>query len=398
MSNIIINPDKTITIDGKKVFMVGLYHMCIDEGSGGIMKECNLTDKTDFILNVESWPPAALFNNNLMYWTIRSSYTSISTIMNKSMFFGYMMADEPVDSQIPTLQTDYTNIKSIDNSHPIILNHYKDLEKWYPYCDILTWDTYMVRDHYYGGSLVLFTREDSIYAYETHCKNGAFKVLELNQIPKPVWAVIQGTGGIDSVNGTLVPTPQEARATTYSAICMDVKGISFWSYHIRPLELRQTTIDLGLYGNQSLWIYYKQIAKELRTFNDILILPTQAYSWYGHEDNTSVLIEPNNSKLVENRTIKRFSYILKKSGNVYYLIVVNKDSTSISNVSITVPMQNLGIAKTLGLETIGSQAAGRILNITNGKFIDSFDSYAVHIYEITQIPCTAPVIDNLIVI
>ena len=379
-STIAINPDKTISIDGKKTFMVGLYSVCIDEGTGGIMKECDLSNKGDFILDVSGYPPSILFDNTKMYWTTRAS-TPLTSQTTKPKFFGYVGLDEPKDTQLSQVIADYNKVKSYDAAHPVILNHFKDLHKWYQYTDILTWDTYMIRNGYYGGGVPGFTRADGVYAYETHSKVGAFNTIELNAIPKPVWAVLQANGNDMPSDGLIVPTPKEIKATTYSALAMDVKGISFWSYHIR--QNKQTLYDIGLYGNPTLFTYYQQLARELRSFNDILVSPTIAYSWYGHRDNKSILIQPNPVKAVEGRSIDRFSYNLKKVGNTYYLFLVNKDSTPISDVSITIPgISGTGTATTLGLETTGTQKAGRNITTTNGNFIDSFDGYAAHIYKI----------------
>ena len=78
-----------------------------------------------------------------------------------------------------------------------------------------------------------------------------------------------------------------------------------------------------------------------------------------------------------------FNYILKNYNGSYYLIVVNKDSRTVSNVTITiVGLTGDTTATTLGIETQGSGRSGRVLNVSNGKFTDSFDGSVVHIYKI----------------
>ena len=78
-----------------------------------------------------------------------------------------------------------------------------------------------------------------------------------------------------------------------------------------------------------------------------------------------------------------FNYMLKQSGGTHYLIVVNKDSRSIADVNISIKgLAGTMTATTLGLETSGSGRAGKILTVTKGKFKDSFDGYAVHIYQV----------------
>lgn len=389
MAQVIINPDKTISINGNRTFVVGLFNACYNAGNN--IYECDMSTKADFNFVHSEFNPGFVFNNSYnVYWDMRTYYPTPIDLVSKPLFFGWTQPDEPnlkdPHETVGDLISQYTNIKSIDPNHPVILNHYYDLHLWDTYCDILAFDFYTIRTAWFpNGNSVSWQRYDSIYAYEKKCLQAVFNTKELNEFNKPVCATIQANGA--EIEYMYVPTLQEARANTYSAICMDAKGILFWSYHIMRNNYAS---DYGLYINQPLFTYYKQLARELRQLNDILISETVGYSWHGHPDKIHVTFSPDPSKIVDGDDVFRFSYILKKLGNIYYLIVVNKDSTQTSNVRITIPELGTGtyLVKTLGLETSGSQRADRTLSLSDGILTDDFDGYAVHIYEITN--CNAP--------
>jgi len=118
-------------------------------------------------------------------------------------------------------------------------------------------------------------------------------------------------------------------------------------------------------------------------------MPTRTYYHYNNENTSLVIITPNPTKSIYGYNMNRFSYILKQNDNTWYLFVVNKDANPIANVNISIQgLTGSMTVKTLGLETIGSGRAGRVLSVNNGQFTDSFDGLAVHIYEIgSDIPC-----------
>lgn len=402
MTTLTINNDKTVSINGAKTFPVNLYSICYDAGGGNA--ECNLSDKTDFDINITGYPPSIIYNNIYnIPWTVRitlpdANIPDINTILSKPLCVSWLQPDEPngIDpgKTVADVSANYTRIKSIDTTRPVILNHYKDSHIWYPYCDIYTWDNYGIRNNYWspnGPVPCNFIRDDCIYAYDIKCKISAFKSIDLNAIPKPVWAVVQANGADMVSDGLLTPTSIEIRATVYDAICMDVKGISFWSYHIGYY-----TTEIGLYMNQPLFEYYKKLTRELHLLNDILVLPTQAYSVYGHIDNTTITITPNpiktfsSSPALQSTPTNTFSYILKNdtTNNIKYLIIVNKDINPIQNVSIKVN----GLLDTYYVTTLGTTEAGsrpnRQITINNGTFIDSFLSYETNIYQISD--CQQP--------
>jgi len=397
MAIITINPDKTISINGKKTFPVSLYSMChatIDLMS--TITTCDPSKCTDFLANIpissikwpqqraeiEYWRP--LFEQSNIFWVAGGNVQS--TILTQSdidspYFFGYIQIDEPdLYTDVKDLVSKiYTDIKKRDPNHPVILNIYSDPGTWLPYTDILTYDRYSIR-----ASKI---REDCIYDWERQSAGRVFANLKINEIDKPIYAVIQANGLITfDEDPILVPTIQEARALTYTAICLDVKGITYWPYKNGGSQQQ------GLFANPTLYDYYKQLARELKLLNDILVMPTRTYYHYNNENTSLVIITPNPTKSIYGYNMNRFSYILKQNGNTWYLFVVNKDINPIANVNISIQgLTGSMTARTIGLSEAGS-IPGRTLPVTDGQFTDSFDGLAVHIYQIGE-ECPTPLCD-----
>ena len=410
MATVTINPDKTMSIDGKKTFPVYMYGV-VNIGLDSVTEPAltSVQKNKDFLmttgqtwLDVQDAGYQQIFENNRMMFTlgVRRASGTPQSIIDSPMFFGWMNLDEPapgVDEVYgcPSTFTEqecfdhvlavYNAFKSRDSNHPVMMNHWKDLQTWEACGDIISWDLYPFRDDE-GWNKGYFTRIDSMYAYEHYSWNNALKKV-ISSFSKPIWAVLEGySQPIWDGGGQVLPaTPQEIRANTYLAITMGVQGIGYFLYKGWPMGIDGKTA--GLFGNQTLHAYYCQLARELKGLNDILVLPTTDYSWE-YRKGTKVSFSETLTTTILWRTRTNFNFILKQSGSTTYLIIVNKSYNGISNITISVSGLTDSSIKTLGLETIGSGRAGRVLSVNNGQFTDSFDGLAVHIYEIgSDIPC-----------
>jgi len=407
MAIITINPDKTINIDGKKTFPVGMWSICapyvpltdciknVNINNNSMISNLtgNAAYRTDIVI-------PGYNSKNILFtqeaWTWVQADPNI--IKNNIGFFGYNQWNEPVagsdryanmtDAEmLADLLRIYNLKKSDDPSHPVFLDHWEKMTKWLPYGDIMTWDCYTISNHSWQD----WVREDAIYAWEYMSWQNYFQGTELNKVSKPVWTYIQANINAPSY-GTLEPTKPEIRANTYTAITLDVKGILFWGYLVGG-DWTNTSTVVGIYSNPTLAAYYNEIASEIRSLNDILVLPTLDYSWHYHP-GTKVSFSKKFTKTLHGLNMTNFNYILKQNGNTWYLIVVNKDTRPISDVGITIAgLSGSMTATTLGNIDAGS-IPGRTLPVTDGQFIDSFDGLAVHIYEIgSDIPCPPPQCD-----
>ena len=214
----------------------------------------------------------------------------------------------------------------------------------------------------------------------------------MDNYTKPFWAVVQANGkdAKDAQESIILKTnPDEVRLETFNAITIGYNGIGYWAYNSQAEIYSGHWDNVGTWTDPVLWEGVKNLYKEIKELNDILILPDVGRSWYRHENDAAVLItHPSMNKTISRYgTFKKINYVLKRNAslNIWYLIVVNKDETSLSNVKIKVSgLTGNMTAKTLGTSGTGSGAPGRSINVNNGLFTDSFDGYAVHIYEISS--------------
>lgn len=389
---VIINPDKTISINGVKTFVVSALSICHSS-----FPPCNPSDGKDFLMDfmltrdkylpnhtiTQTAPKIPLYEANGVYWNAYMATGSDGEVIsttpsykNSPYFFGYTQYDEPSLIEKPALLSRYSLWKSRDSNHPIITNVSKDLWEFKDTADIMSWDTYPVRTN--------TDRQTAVARYEISTKTYAFSTGKVPEdFLQPIWSVIQANGKVakeTDINGVvkdiLVPTYQEIKAMVYSSITFGVMGIGWWGYHQNAYG------DVGFSVNPEQFANVKKITQGLKDLNIILVSPTIAHSWAGRLNNNAVVITPNP---IQN-TVQTFNYILKQG----YLIVVNKFPTPQANVAIKVSGITASKVTTIGNETIGSQKAGRILSVVNNQFIDSFDGLAVHIYQIGGIvppPC-----------
>jgi len=411
MTTITINSDKTININGKKTFPIYMYSI-VNIITDPLTEPAlvSIQKNKDFLFSIgHSWLDIQnggyqkMFEDNKIMFNVglRRTSTTPQSVIDSPMFFGWMNLDEPApgvgggDGACPATDTVqqcfdrvlgyYNDFKARDANHPVLMNHWTNLQFWEPCGDIISWDSYPFMDDL-GWNRGYWTRLEALYAYEHYAWHGALGKKEIPAFSKPIWTVLTGFG--QQTSHWLPATPKEIRCNTYLSITMGVTGIGYFTYKGWPMGIDGRTA--GLFVNQSLFQYYTQLARELKSLNDILVIPTIDYSWEYHK-GTKVSFSKTLTSTILWITRTNFNYMLKQSGSTTYLIVVNKDSRSISDVGITISgIIGAMTAKTLGLESSGSGRAGRELSVNNGVFTDTFDGYAVHIYQISSdIPCPA---------
>ncbi len=390
--------NKNLVINGTPTFMVGMYYICVNWGA---TEPCNASisklPQFKFSLQENNYDATNVnaYENASIYYTI--TYDNSSTKVNATIaagrdhaphFLGYM-TDEP-DNHAKGTHADFVSVFNTINSSSdgiAITNLYTDaLRDWNDTAHVLTWDTYPIATQMFAGwgdENEAYTRADFLYGWEHNSKIQIMRDFgdtnaDFNSVGRPVWTYIQANGFNITTGGNtvLVPTFQEIRAQTYTALTMDLKGIILYGY--------QKGAGEGMQENPLMVAGANNLSKELKGLNNILILPTDAFSWQYKQNFSTVYFNPNPTKTVQKKTVKRFNYILKHNSTAdrYYLIAVNKDANqTTTNISIS-GLTGVRLATTLGLETTGSQAAGRQLLVTNGTFTDTFNGYAAHTYEI----------------
>ncbi len=394
-ATVTINSDKTISIDGKKTFPVmtnGIWNIDSQLNGGILTLKPSAAIATTLDRHIASGfdgDMAKFYNSEWFNPLLIDLYESkkfgwVNTIGNwgvnekikaSANFLGYNQIDEPADSLESSVSNYYTNVKRNDPEHPIFLNHWTNGKKWSPYCDILTWDTWGIIDDANIG----WARDKTIYNLEFQ-SNAAF--LQNNTIAsfnKPVWAYVSANSKpFFAWANHVVPTYKEEKANVWLLITMGVGGIVF-----APVYQMENPLD-GYINDPIMYADTLKIGSEVKSLNDILILPTVDYRWMYHE-GTRVSFSDKLTATYRTGTGTNFNYMLKQNGNTWYLIVLNKDTRPISNVEITISgLAGAITTKTIGMETTGTGRAGRMLNVNNGKFTDSFDGLAVHIYQLNS--------------
>ncbi len=378
-SSIIINPDKTLSINGKKTFPQIFYSICSGTYATGAQCTTNLQRMSIYDADISG--PASMTipqheQEGMGYINMVSSGTGYKDSPN---FFGYMQVDEPIATgqDIPALEQAYRNIKADDPNHVVIATDWTRLNEMRNMADIIMDDGYIYSDAQWLKDIG-YTRQTALYFKESMLRNSAEALDGVNDfdgISKPVYSVIAALSVPDSV-GVQPLTKPELRTSIFLAVTMNMKGLAYFAYNENSLE-----DHYGLVRDQTMVQQYIDQAAEIKALNDILVLPTKDYRWQhrpGTQVSFSKVLTINDSIYVDGYT--NFNYMLKQDGSVHYLIVLNKDSRSISDVGITVAGLNgpMTAKKIIGSSTTANQDAP----VNNGVFTDSFDGLAVHVYQI----------------
>jgi hypothetical protein len=298
---------------------------------------------------------------------------------NSPYFMGYYHADEPTDPTYNQLLSEYNRLRASDPNHIVMVGIWQNYPKWQAVADVVIAGMYpykqnFIEDENPGG------RDSCNYIFE-HLYAVTLGVSDFNAGSKPLYPVIQALGKTDEAE-VYVISEDELRALTYSCICMDVKGLSYYLYDMK-VGFGDIRGGMGLSDNPTVLAYYKKSVTELKSLSNIFLMPTIDYEWH-FRTGSRVSISPNLTWDLWGRTYKNFKWILKGDATGTYLIVVNKDVRSISNVTITINnMSGTKTVRTIGNYTTGTGRTGRTLTINNGVFSEPlFDGLAVHIYQI----------------
>jgi len=371
MAIITINPDKTISINGKRIFPILIRNLC----DPGVTTDILCTEKYqnmpwNSVLFGTVLPSAQILANTKLFIT-RMNTTAHEL---NPLFMGFYQPDEPLILNLPAIEANYQIYKNRDINHIIMLGQWLNLPAWVTAADVFITGLYPFREGFIDD-VESKSRDDCIYIFE-HLTRFSLGISNFNNFPKPVWMGIQAVSATDE-SGTLRLTAKEVRVLVYASLTMDTQGVFIYTGNTAENALVSDPVLLQIYINQ---------IEELKSLENILLLPTKDFSWQ-YRKGTLVSFSTVLTETVFGRPYTNYNWILKQDGNIHYLIIVNKDVRSVTTtISISGLMGTLPI-KTLGLETTGSGRVGRTLTSNNGSFTDSFDGLAVHIYQISDEEC-----------
>lgn len=368
-----INPDKTLSINGVKTFPQLMYYLCSHTVATANTCLNNLQANRDYYdANYLTWETEFIPYHEQAGMNFITFASGGTGYQNNSHFFGYIQPDEPISTgkDITALNQVYDNIKSTDPNHIVIADDWQSIGRMIEMADVLSIDIYPYKTSFAKD----VGRNNILYIYELAIHNSISPHTNFDSISKPVWQIISANGVATDDFGLFRLTGAELRAWVFAAITMDFKGLEYFSYtRVGPNVFQGLFLDPN-----EIQIYHNQ-ATEIKSLNDILVLPTKDYRW---QFRTGTHVTFSNT-LVGTWGYCNFNYMLKQKENDSYLIVVNKDSRPLADVGITISgLTGAMTATTLGTQTMGSSRSGRTLPVTNGQFVDSFDGHAAHIYRI----------------
>lgn len=383
----------------KTIFPVGMYGMC----NVFINSTCNpsLNPEFDFNIGNQFYGNAnynatiPIFEQNKVGTHILATSLPLAnaTIQASPYIYGTIhysstCTDEP-DYSNSTCKSitagDWNKSKQYYPNKLVYLNNWKNIIEWLTgnYTDIIGLDAYINNNNSVPS---VYSRSDMIYAQEVRIGNDngvngrAWNDTVLNN--KSVWLVIN-SNAISGADGLFSITENEARGLSFLAIASGVQGIAYYGYIVYP--------DNGLVHNNTIRQWYGNLKNEISSLNNILIMPTKSIFWMDDKNTSYTNITPNPTKTVYSGERNKFTYILKQPNtSVSYLIAVNKDVNSSGEVQINIGgMTGTQNVTFLGNATSGSgeatsNNASQIITATNGVFNDTFDGYAVHIYQISN--------------
>jgi len=239
---------------------------------------------------------------------------------------------------------------------PHIVNFSRPVEMTRP-CDILSEDIYPIPEGKGKPS-----QGDNFYAsYVGEDTKMLVDMVSVNGIQeKPVWMVLQGFNWGDlgrsdpRFKDFLPPNKHELRFMTYDAIVHGATGILWWG-------VRNTKTEV----NARLWNDLKAMASELKRTYSLWTCPFELVP-----DKLDISIP------AMHRGENPVHYVIKLTNNKAYILAVNTRNIALSNVSFSVARDRGVVTKVNVLEE------NREIKVSsNNAWTDSFEGYAVHIYE-----------------
>jgi hypothetical protein len=401
-----ITSDHYINISGMKVYPIGLQAICSgspEEGGWSNTTECLNTlneNKNSFYFDPSNdfWGYYSTFST--LYDTVGLGWTPVAYYQNSTFNISYpiismsqitgnptdSMMDEPEWANVTIRSNAIANYNKSKQNYPntiTYMNNWDNLINWLGYVDIFSFDGYANNNYkitnYYDRPFLVYGQEqwNKQFMGGLYWNNSIFN-------NKSVWNTLATYSSTDDT-GIFAMTREEARAMTWNVITSGFQGVMYYGW-IPP----SATPSPGLWANTTIATWYQGFGYEIRSLNSILVLPTLAISWENEKNYTHPIVTPNNRSVFgkaggawEGYQGDNFDYILKGNNSNKYLIIVNKNSTTTGMITINISgYSTASSVATLGNETSGSGATGQTINVIDGVFTDTFDGYAVHIYQI----------------
>jgi hypothetical protein len=257
------------------------------------------------------------------------------------------------------IKRDYFLLKNIDPSRPIYLNlgvgvsydkahgrgfrsgHLEDYPEYIKGCDIPSFDIYPVNsaEGRLGGKLEYVPR-------------GIDRLRKWSDNKKPVWCWIECTkiGGAGRK-----PTVDEVRSEIWMALIHGAGGVGYFCHSF----VEPTKSDMALLKDKEMLAGVTEVNKQITELAPVLNSPTV---------EKGAAVTSSNSKVPVDIMVKKYR-------KATYLFAVGMRKGKKTEGSFTVK----GLPKKATAEVLGED---RTIEVTGGKFKDTFTPYQVHLYKI----------------
>lgn len=369
--------DGMLIIDGKREFIIGAYHY---PKTANPFEELRNNGYNYVRTNPNEAELDSASKYNLMTWLTTGSIkkdsdtSRIIEFVNKfkdhPSLLCWEMEDEPAFTwnsakariEPETLISTCRLIKKHDPNHLVITNHapvnlISTLQKYNNSTDLVAVDVYPVIPSGIKPSYALYfdgLQGDLLNPYISQVGEYVDKMKKVVNNAKPVFIVLQGfswemlkPNGERNLSMIQYPTYEESRFMAYNAIVHGVNGILYWgtNYTPQPSEFMDNL---------------NKVTKELASLNNVL-------SSKNVQNNVKVTYHELGFSVDTG-----IEMILKSIENKKYLITTNSDRKP-AKVTFS------------GLSDFNESIVlyeNRKLKISNGKFMDNYKAFDVHIYEI----------------
>lgn len=369
--------DGFITIDKKRIFILGTYHLPHGEAPYRTLAEngFNLVRTP-----LEQKALAEALQNNLFTWSgighlelsaasekVEAFQERIRRWKNHPALLFWELEDEPAftwRSAEPRVKPEaliftYNLVKKEDPDHFVYLNHapvnlVSTLQKYNPSADVLACDVYPVIPYGIRPSYALFddglqgdllnTSMSQVGEYVDKLKRVSSNKPLLLILQGFAWEMLRKEGDRDS-SMVLYPDYKQLRFMAYNAIIHGVNGLLFWGTSYTPPEA-------------PFWKDLFKLTKELHKLHEVLSAPavpnfiTTEYNEMGHSVDAGVEI------------------LTKKVGDDFYLITANADRNP---VKVTLG----GLQEFMVME---STAEGQSTDVHNGSFTEIYEAFALKVF------------------
>lgn len=292
---------------------------------------------------------------------------------NDSLIMGWMHGDEPDNAQwdaatqsygppVPTQEIidDYHDIVANDSKRPVFLNLGQGVanDEWvgrgpdaslddYPEyvkgADVVSFDVYPV---------VGINKSDG-EKYLWYVAKGVDRLREWTNYEKPVWNFIECT---HISNPDKKATPQQVKAEVWMSLIHGSNGICYFVHQFEP-----TFIEAALLVDQEMLTAVTQINNQIHELAPVLNSPT---------------IENGVTVVSSESTIPIDAMVKHYDGSTYLFAVPMRLGPATGSFEFT------GYSGSASLEVLGEE---RTINVVDGKFEDSFETYEVHLYKLSDV-------------